>query len=303
MFVFDTNLTCLPGVRAFWGTMCETIDAQLIVTQTAAKETLRRENIETTRRCEKQLRLYRTPKGRLDSVALRRHATAAAKATEAWLRAELRKADGPYFVDFQRSKKQQTRILDLMDIVPEHFFDMDSANGIRDRAIVVEALSGQYDLFVSNNLSTIDLVGLIPWIDAHRTQHDLRTSIETPLTAIETIRASHQMTEHWLLHVAVRASVKDPYDTHAAESDVFSLIDSFDKRGIAEIQTHLKQQALSNKLFLSALETMKRMGPSKANLAEAKREQIRFKTLAKSTGLTIHDLQEAMKTVGFGVSR
>ncbi len=44
-----------------------------------------------------------------------------------------------------------------MDIVPERFFAMDSANGVRDRAIVVEALSGQYDLFASNNLSTIDL--------------------------------------------------------------------------------------------------------------------------------------------------
>lgn len=63
MFVFDTNLTCLPSVRAFWGTVCETIDAQLIVTQTAAKEALRRENIETTRRCEKQLRLCRKPNG------------------------------------------------------------------------------------------------------------------------------------------------------------------------------------------------------------------------------------------------
>ncbi len=88
---------------------------------------------------------------------LRRNSTAAAKATEAWLRAELRKADGPYMVDFQSSETQQTRILNLMDIVPERFFAMDSANGVRDRAIVVEALSGQYDLFASNNLSTIDL--------------------------------------------------------------------------------------------------------------------------------------------------
>ncbi len=287
MFVFDTDLTCLPSVRAFWGTVCETIDGQLIVTQTAAKETLRRENIETTRQCEKQLRLCQTSKSQLDAVALRRYATAAAKATAAWLRAELRKADGPYALDLQRSEKWQTRILNLMDAVPERFFDMDSANGIRDRAIVVEALSGQYDLFVSNNLSTIDLVGLIPWIDAHRTKYDLRTSIETPLTAIETIRASHQMAEHWLLHVAVRACVKDPYDMHAAESDVFSMIDSFDKRGIAEIQTHLKQQASSGKFFLSALETMKRMGPSQPNLAEAKRERIRLTTLAKSTGLKI----------------
>ncbi len=97
--------------------------------------------------------------------------------------------------------------------------------------------------------------------------------------------------------------MKDPYDPHAAESDVFSLIDSFDKRGVPEIQMHLKQQASINKQFLSALETMKRIGPSKANIAEAKREQIRLTTLSKLTGLTMHDLQEATRPVGFGVTR
>lgn len=286
MLVFDTNLCCLPEVRCFWGALCETLGARLTLTPTAAKETVRRENIETQRKWIARLKLLNEDRGRnWTRMEIRRLATKAATSAAAWLKAELSNPNGAYGIDAQRSADIQRRLTVLEDALPDSFFDIKTPNGIRDKQIVIEALAGRHDILITNNIATIDVIGLQPWIKTHEEILNLQTRILNPMVALEWLRETYQMPDDWLTHVTAKACVNDPYDSGRAEDEIFALIDGFSHRGLDDLQTHLRQALSDHKRLLSALETVKRNGRSRASRAEEIRINRVLATLSKLTSL------------------
>jgi len=286
VFVFDINLCCLPEVRSFWGALCETLGTRLTLTPTAARETVRRENIETQRKWIAQLKLVNENcEQNWTRMQVRRFATKAAISAAAWLKAELAKPNGAYAIDAQDSASTQQRLTLLEDALPDSFFNIKTPNGIRDKQIVVEALAGRHDILITNNIATIDVIGLQPWIKTHAESFDLQTTILNPLVALEWLRETHQMPDDWLAHVTAKACINNPYDRGQAEDEIFALIDGLSHRGLDELQTHLRQALSDHGNLLSALETVKRNGRSKSSLAEDDRIGRVLATLSKHTSL------------------
>jgi len=263
-----------------------TLGARLTLTPTAAKETVRRENIETQRKWIARLKLLNEDRGRnWTRMEIRRLATKAATSAAAWLKAELSNPNGAYGIDAQRSAGTQRRLTVLEDALPDSFFDIKTPNGIRDKQIVIEALAGRHDILITNNIATIDVIGLQPWIKTHEEILNLQTRILNPMVALEWLRETYQMPDDWLTHVTAKACVNDPYDSGRAEDEIFALIDGFSHRGLDDLQTHLRQALSDHKRLLSALETVKRNGRSRASRAEEIRINRVLATLSKLTSL------------------
>ena len=218
-------------------------------------------------------------------MEIRRLATKAATSAAAWLKAELSNPNGAYGIDAQRSAGTQRRLTVLEDALPDSFFDIKTPNGIRDKQIVIEALAGRHDILITNNIATIDVIGLQPWIKTHEETLNLQTRILNPMVALEWLRETYQMPDDWLTHVTAKACVNDPYDSGRAEDEIFALIDGFSHRGLDDLQTHLRQALSDHKRLLSALETVKRNGRSRASRAEEIRINRVLATLSKLTSL------------------
>ena len=204
-YVFDTNMCCTSTLRAFWGTVCEAIHHRLRVTETVAKEAIRRENLETQRDWQDRLsQLHMTPKD------VRRASNLAAQTASNWLKDELRKRE-LYSLEIQKGDAYDGRYLAIYQTLPDVIFDMSHQNGLRDKKIVVEAFAGNYDLLLSNNLKTIDTKNLTRWLAHYTSSLQIDTVLSSPMTMLEQIEEEHQFPPYWLVTVLARSSVNNPH--------------------------------------------------------------------------------------------
>ena len=292
MYTFDTHMCSLPRPRAFWGTVCEAIGTRLTVTPTAADEVLRRESLETQREWIRRLRWINKDRGiGWDARDIRRLANSAAQTGRDWLRQQLQSAGGPYHLDRQRSAPILERQDLIDDALPDSFFDFESPNGIRDKRIVAEAFAGDYNLLVSNNINTIDVIGLTDWLqDGFGREIGVQTRILTPQKAIESFRGTYQKPREWLADVVAKASVTNPYVPTQAAMEMTELVEGLSKRGIDDIQLHLRLLLDDETVFRASLEGVKQTGLSASARSENHRVSAVADQLSRNTGLSQADL-------------
>lgn len=297
LYAFDTHMCSLPKPRAFWGTVCESVGVPLTVTLTAADETLRREAIETQRDWIRHLRrINKDLQTGWDARQIRRLANSAAKTARDWLKNQLESPTGPYRVDRQQSTATIER-QDLLDeAIPDAFFDFESPNGIRDKKIVVEAFAGNYNLLVSNNIRSIEVIGLTQWLrEGPGRSMGIRTRILTPTLAVKTFRKAYHKPPEWLADVVAKASVTNPHNGAEARMEMAALIDGLAKRGIDDIRLHLRLLLENETVVRSALENVKQSGPSQSARGEADRTSVVAARLSRDTGLS----ESALLVPGF----
>ena len=164
---FDTNAVSLVNLRAFWGTVCESVGTRLTLTETAFTEVLRFERQNVQWDWEKRLRAIRRahPSIQLDPKSVRRNSQHVAREGVEQLQNAFRDPRvAPYAYERATSDKNAERHFRLLDEVPERFFDMRTDAGKRDHKIVVEAFTSNFDLLISNNINTINHIGIGLWL-------------------------------------------------------------------------------------------------------------------------------------------
>ena len=287
VYAFDTNMCAVPGIRCLWGTVCEAVGTAVVLTPTAASEVLRRERLETQRTWQTRLRAI---EGELQAEwgpdVRRRLANVAATTSRDWLHDQLRTPRSPYRLDPQKHLTARQEEID--ERLPDEFFDFSTDNGIQDKKIVVEAFAGGYHLLVSNNIGSIDLIGLSRWLNTGEgAAMNIGTRIETPRNAIECLETTHQMGAAWLAEVAARASVTDPYDEARSAREIATFIDAgLAERGVADVQIHLRGQFKNPRTLRTSLEAVVSKGRSNAARVENLGSDRVRRSLPKETGLS-----------------
>ncbi len=302
MFVFDTNMCCLPELRALWGTLCETIDLKLTLTPTSLRETLRRENMETQRLWLAVLKSVNEAVGAgWDRTTIRRFSNQAAMCATRTLAKAF--STGVYEKDDLKNPSAQERIAFIEQELPDDFFDLSTDNGIRDKLIVTEAFAGNHDILITNNIASIDVIGLTGWLSNTNLECEISTRILDPWRAVEAIESQHQMPDHWLAQVAVRAVVNDPYDSRGAADALYSLVNTLSQRGVDEIKNRIHLSLDNERVFENALNHLRRIGPSLSARSERQGKQVVYKEVSRQSGLALSEISGHVDSVFGSIER
>ena len=229
----DTNLAGVWNTRVFWGTLCEEIGQTLLLTPTAASETLHRVRLECERQWTKKLREINDAGGHgWRKVEVRRLATLAAGAARDWLQGELRNQGGIYASPRTAGEETERLEAEIDELMDDRAFDLDHDNGIRDRKIVIEAMARGHDILASNNINSIDHGMLRTWLKSTgEPQLGIRTTVLRPEPAEEAIRNAFGKPIEWTAYAAARACVSNPYDEVSAGAEIDELLEGFENRG------------------------------------------------------------------------
>ena len=289
LITFDTNLTGVWNTRVFWGTLCEEIGQQLVMTPTATSETLRRVRLETEREWKKKLaQINREQSMGWSKVEIRRLATTAAQAARNWLRDECRKQGAIYAQAHRHNEQGEELEAEIDDLIDDAAFDLTSDNGIRDRKIVIEAMARGYDILASNNANTIDHGMLREWIAKGGGKGlGIETTILRPEPAEERIRELNGRHIAWTGHAAARACVTDPYDEGRAGEEMAELISVFDDRGMSEIKGRIYKMMKNREAFRAVLEGVRQHGASQAMRSERMMDRSTSKAVSKRAGIEL----------------
>lgn len=293
---FGTNMAGIPQTRVFWASLCELARCPFVVTETGAVESLRRELLETERRWKKNLTRAAPQLGvRWNATERRRLSTDAARAARDWLAEQLALDDGPYHRDARRNRAIDDFEEWLDENIDERIFDMDKANGIRDRKIVIEAMARGYDIIVSDNIETIESTLLQEWVGSPVVrERGVVTEVLPPQPAERKLRRASQMPVEWCAWAAAQAAVTNPDHEERAADEVLQMLDVFERRGMANIALLIERTTRTPAAFESALERVRRHGNSAAARAEWQRERHELNAVARRAGLAPATLATSM---------
>ena len=285
---FETTLSSLHRVRAFWATLCEEIHQPFVLMPTAVNETLIRERLETGYEWEKRLKWMKRQRKVVhwDKVEIRRLSTLAATTARNWLRDELKKSTGIYRVDRRITREIINLESDISDHIDDHIFDMSTANGIRDRQIVIEAMARGYDILASNNVNSIKHDRLRHWIVMGPGKTlGVKTTILAPELAEEALRFAHDQPLEWTADAVIRACVTDPDNREQAFQEIEVFTADFPRRGMGTMLANILVVLNSEAGFENALQSVRRQGISEAGRFDLEREQRIVNALSRRTGI------------------
>ena len=288
LITFDTNLTGVWNTRVFWATLCEEIGQPMVLTPTAASETLRRVRLETEREWKKRLReLNREQDTGWSKTAIRRLSTTAAAAARTWFQDEFKKQGAIYALTRPNSQTIE-REEEIDETIDDNAFDLTSDNGIQDRKIVIEAMARGFDILATNNVNTIDHGMLKDWLKKPGTKElGIETTILRPEPAEERLRALHGQRIEWTAHAAARACVTDPDDVTKASEEIAELISVFDEWGMSELKGRIYRLTKSKTAFHAVLESVTRHGSSQAMRSEREMEKTTAQAVTRRAGMEI----------------
>ena len=262
-FVFDTSIPSVRGPRAFWGTLCGLVGQPLRLTETSAKETLRRERIETEREWRDILRKMRHEMG-WNAKEVRRLSTAAAQASQERIGAALQDSSSPYEVARRtRTAEEDELEMRIEDLLEKNIFDMSTDNGIRDRKIAIEAMLGGHDILATNNVGSIDHEWLQYWIDSGPgATLGITTAVLSPTRAEGRVRRACQQPPEWVAEIAARACVTQPEDRAQSSREIHLLMEHFDERGMGVIRERIERVLSAESALDAMLDAVSRHGVS-----------------------------------------
>ena len=271
---FDTNVMALRPVRAFWATLCEMTNQRVVLPPTAAVEVLRRIRLETDREWSRRLKGINTrDRRRWTGKAIRRGSTAASVAARDWLREQMNRQGNIYCFAPRASDSVEVRLDVLYEHLPSDAFDLTTDAGIRDRKIVIEALAWGFSILASNNIHSIDQEMLEEWLEGQGRRLGIEGSILRPQKAESILRQAYGMPKEWILHALVRSCVTNPDDTALSIQEMNAAMADFDERGIPGLRSRIDKMTLDLDKIESALESLRRHGPSQAMRQEANMAQ------------------------------
>lgn len=286
---FDYELCLTPALRAFWGTICETVPIPLILTPTSAEEALVHGQRLAKQEWRRKLRALNDERSlgwqplRIDRVSGK-----AAIAERDYLDEQLRSPDGPYRLDQQVGEQTVERLVDIPDALPDSLFDFSRSDALVDRGIVIEALAGGYDLLLSHNIRSMDVIGLTQWLRAGEgARMGIVTRILDPAVAVEILRGTRQLPRTWLAGIAARSSVSDPSDPDRSALEMARFLHALQRWRLDDIHNHLCSLLTDEPVFLAALEEVRRTGASAAYQLETQCLKASRATLSRRTGLPI----------------
>lgn len=286
---FDTNIPAIPEVRLFWATLCQDIGQPMTLTPTSAQETLTRIRLETERSWAKRLRLANDRLSlKWDRVRVRRLSTLAAQTARDCFAAHLDQQGSPYAKTPPPPPRIDSRIDAIDQHIPDVLFDLTTGNGMRDRKIVVEALAWQFDILASNNINSIDHVGLRRWIESPQgARLQLNSTIHRPQEAEYHLAKAYRKPPEWVVHALARASVTDPDNEQKSVRQMLQMMTPFARRGLGEMQTRINNMLEDQATLDHALDLVARSGQSLSMQAEAKMEIDTSSAIERETGLDL----------------
>ena len=289
LVTFDTNLAGVRNTRVFRATLCEDVGQRMVLTPTAASETLRRVRLETEREWAGKLkRMNREDALGWSKVRVRRLATTAATAARDWIRDEMRKQGSIYAHAPRRDAGVEALEAEIDDAIDDDAFDLTTDNGVRDRKIVIEAMARGFDLLVSSNVNSTDHAMPRSWIENGGGKAlGIETTILRPESAEERLRLRHGRRIEWTVHAAARACVTEPDEEAKAGREIAELVSVFDERGMSEIKERIYRLTRTRPALQAALESVRRQGPSQAMQSERKMGKATAEAVSKSAGVEL----------------
>ena len=286
---FDTNIPAVPSIRAFWGAICEDIGQRMVLTPTAAAELLTRVRLEAEREWDSRLKRINAEQHLgWTKREMRRLSTAAATAARDWMREEMGRQGAIYAVTSRPTETVEALEAELYDVLPEHLFDLTTGNGIRDRKIVIEALSRGFDILASNNIDSIDHELLREWIKGGEGQRlGLTATILRPQRAESRLRGAYDRPVTWTATALARASVTDPDKPDLAAQEMAEALGPFAERGMGELRKRIERMLLDPHVFAAALDSVRKQGSSLAMRANARMNGASAKAASRRAGMSL----------------
>ena len=164
---------------------------------------------------------------------------------------------------------------------------METAAGRRDHQIALEAFTGNFDLLISNNVNSIDQIGLQAWLDAGNGERlDVASGIKTPADTLVELSVAYQKPREWLGQMAASAAVTDPYDERQAARELEWFVRNFAERGLSDVRKDILYPLRDAATFDGALEYVRRRGRSTAARFEADKTSMERRAMSRTTGVS-----------------
>ena len=287
---FDTNLVGVWNTRAFWATLCETVDQRMVLMPTTQREVLRRIRLETEREWTEKLEgINRTEPHHWSKVTIRRLATTAATASRDYFRDTLGQQGAIYATVPEMTEAVEELEAEIESTIPDNGFDLSTGNGIRDRKIVIEAMARGYDILASNNIRSIRDPILDDWLrNREGKELGIQTTILRPEAAEQTLRSHYRQSVQWLPIAAARACVTDPSNPHRAAHEIAELINPFPIRGMLGIKDTIYQLTHDEKDLKRVLDHVLRHGTSQAMRNEREMQRAATRAVSRRAQVSIN---------------